>query len=46
MNSARGQHDRELLELRKEMNTRLDENVSEINELSIDRRQLHCMVRN
>ena len=45
-NENRGQRDRELIELKKEVTTSLDGTHNTIKELEIDRRQLRAMVRN
>lgn len=38
LNESRGSHDREMIELRKDVTQRLDASVHELKELSIDRR--------
>ena len=38
LNESRGAHDREMIEMRKDVTQRLDASVTELKELSIDRR--------
>ena len=46
INEGRGQHDRQMIDFKREVTKRLDESMREITEIGIDRRQLRAMIKN
>ena len=46
MNEASSQHEKELLDMRKDIAKKFESNTAELQDLSVDRRQLRAMVRN